>query len=58
VRWQFNHAVGTLGRHIENKLTETGKDGKQKYSLEELLGLPVAPVQNVSGMMFGNGGKG
>lgn len=55
VRWQFNHAVATAGRIIEGKLNEKDEKNRNKYSLEEVLGLPVKPVQNISGKMFGNG---
>jgi hypothetical protein len=41
VRWQFNHAVAALGRHVQNMLDEKKANGKPKYSIEEALGLPV-----------------
>lgn len=41
VRWQFNHAVATFGRWVENKLAEKTEKGREKYTIEELLGLPL-----------------
>ncbi len=44
--WQFDNAVETFGLWVENKLGERTKEGKPKYEIEELLGLPhrVKPI--------------
>jgi len=54
VRHQFNIAVSAFGRWTDSKLAERTESGRQKYTLEELLGLPVAPRQDISGALFRN----
>ena len=39
--WQFDNAVLTFGKWIDNKLAERDKDGKPVNTLRELLGIPL-----------------
>ena len=36
--WQVDVATLQAGRYVENKLAERDKDGRPRYSIEELLG--------------------
>lgn len=37
VAWQFDRAVWYLGRYVEVEQAKTGKDGKPKRSLDDIL---------------------
>jgi len=40
---QFDSAVLTFGRHVDNKLAETDRDGRRVNSLERLLDIEPTP---------------
>ena len=43
--YQFDSAVLTLGRWVENRLAEHHKDGTPKWTIEHLLGTEKKPAK-------------
>ncbi len=48
IAYCFDSACNLFGVYIENKLSETTKDGKSKYKIENLLAEPGVNNQNAA----------
>jgi hypothetical protein len=55
--WQFDQAVLTWGRYVDNKLAEKDKEGKPKHKLSRLLGIKPRPQPvNIGQLTAARGG--